>query len=105
MVEETRMRQSEGYDLDDYAEIDFTDVEQSYTVGTNANTADPTVPLFEAHRAVFLPTEDCWIRFNCKDRVRHRLFANDYREFKRRIDIIYVTRVAINGTLHCWFEG
>ena len=121
------------YDNDDYVALNFTNVEQSYVVGTMAYVADPTVattqpgwtivtptppiPLaylvagvtsgagFEAKDLLFYATQDCYIRFESPKRVQHFIPANTYMRFHRRCLVFYVVRVTNNGILRCWLEG
>jgi len=88
-----------GYRYDDYYELDYTDEEVSYRIGTAARAADPNVSLFKAHQIFLEPTTDCWVRFEGPNRVQHRLTGGARYEFMRECERIYVRRVTANGTL------
>jgi len=91
--------QLRGYKYDDYYELDYTDEETSYRIGTAARAADATQKLFKAHQIFLEPTTDCYVRFENSNRVQHRLSANVRYEFLRECEWIYVRRVTTNGTL------
>jgi hypothetical protein len=95
------------YEYDDYAEVAFTDVETSYTIGTNANSAKAGswpdgVP---AKSILLYADQDCYIRFNDSSAVQHRIIAGNFFHFSKRTTVIYVVRVATSGTLYIWAEG
>jgi len=91
--------QLRGYKYDDYYELDYTDEEVSYRIGTAASAADPSISSFRAHQVFLEPTTDCWIRFESSSRVQHRLAAKVRYEFLRECEWIYVRRVSTSGTL------
>lgn len=63
------------------------------------------VPAFEAKDIEFRADQDCWIRFEGPNRVRHFLPANTYRRFHRRCFMFWVQRSTVNGTLRVEIEG
>lgn len=89
----------------DYKEISFTLSETSYEIGEAANEADHAVPKFEARSILFYADQDCWVRFNDSDRVKHFIPNGIYINFRCRCTKIYVVRDATNGTLKVWSEG
>lgn len=97
------------------------DVLKGWTPFAHGQTAPPTflaailtalgvawpaqVPAFEAKDILFLSDQDCWVRFGGPTRVRHFIPANQFIRFHRRCFMIFVQRVAVNGTLRVWMEG
>jgi len=99
--------QNLGFSCDDYAEIRFTQIQKSYTVGTNANAAlaNSWISGEPAKNLLFYATEDCWIRFNDPSAVQHFIPANTFMRFRRRCYVIYVVRSTADGKLRVWMEG
>ena len=63
------------------------------------------VPAFEAKDLLFYADQNCWVRFEGKDRVQHFIPANTYMRFHRRCFMFWVVRDTSNGTLYVWIEG
>jgi len=94
------------YDFYDYDALAFTNVQSSYTIGTNAAAADPNYPdSFAARELVLIPTQDCDVRLEGDSTVQARLFAGNVYRFKKGIRTVYAVRVTTNGTLHIYAEG
>ena len=100
----------DGYQNDDYVEIDFTTIQVAYAVGTQANAAVTITPprwaaRNYAKRMRLLADQDVYIRYDHTSGVQHFYYANTYYIIRKRWENIYVTRVAIDGTLRVWIEG
>lgn len=63
------------------------------------------VPAFEAKDLLFYADQDCYVRFEGKNRVQHFIPANTFMRFHRRCFIFFVVRKSANGTLRVWMEG
>jgi hypothetical protein len=85
--------------LDDYAEIAFSATEQEYIIGTSAHGTNASVPVFAASQIALSPDQDCYVKFNSSKNVRHRMLLGQIYTYPLRVTAIYVTRVAVNGTL------
>lgn len=74
---------------------------------TALGRAWPTqVPAFEAKDILVRSDQDCWIRFEGRNRTRHFIPANTDRRFRRRCLMFWVQRAGINnGTLTIYIEG
>jgi len=97
------------------------DVERGWCLFSHGQPAAPTflqpflaalgvewpseVPAFEAKDLLFYADQDCWIRFEGKDRVQHFIPANTYMRFHRRCFMFFVVRDTVSGTLKVWIEG
>jgi len=89
-----------GYIYDDYKELDFTEEEIKYQIGKSAHTADKILPSSWVTELLYLkPDQDCYVRFNGKKRVQHKLEAGTEYEYKRRVRTLHVIRIAVDGTL------
>ena len=110
-----------SYKLFDGTSINFTDVAQSYTVGTGANAAVdgswPTIGVgvpFPTKKVSFYATQDVLIRFTNLEAylqqaggilpagnfVQQTFLANTWHEIELECISISVVRSAINGTLY-----
>jgi len=106
VTERYQLPVTELHTYDDYKEIDFTDTEVSYTIGTAAHEANSELPeSFVAKSILMRSTEDCYVRFNDKNNVQHKLKADTWYSFNIRTEKIYVVRVTTNGTLTIHAEG
>lgn len=91
----------------DYTEIDLTNEETSYILGTNANESkEGSWPIgLKAKEILFLSDEDCWIRFNHPDAVQHFIPADDLITITQICEKIYMIRDTLDGVLRMWIEG
>lgn len=96
---------TEAQEYDDYVAIAFTASQQKYVIGTQAQAAVATRPLFEARRLLLFATANCLVRYNGATRVQHLIPANTYLTVDLRVTELYVVRQAVNGTLRVWSFG
>lgn len=110
------LEETKGHKFDDYSEISFDSTETPYVIGTAAVAANSQClgiepgkqtyyKNFIAEEIMFLATKNCLVRFNGATNVQHKIYANVYFAYKRRVHKIYVTRVAEDGKLELWAEG
>ena len=97
-----------GQRYDDFATINFTATQTSYSVGTNANVAKsgnwPAGAV--AKKVSLMATRPCWVRFNDPDAVPQYIPATlNPLPFTKRITTIYVYQDDSLGTLYAWIEG
>jgi len=75
------------------------------TIGQSVGQASGTVPAFEAKDLLFYATEDCWVSFVRRPRVREFIPQETWMRFHRRCLMFWVVRNTANGTLRFWLEG
>lgn len=88
-----------GFRYIDYTSIDFTNTEQLYVIGTDLGTR------FRGEEIEFLPTQDCYVRFNASDAVQVLFTRDDFKKVPKKTHTIWVQRVNTNGTLEVWSFG
>lgn len=93
--------------FDDFAKIEFSSVQTSYVVGTNANAnLNGSWQAGQLARDVqFYATANCWVRFNTPASIPQFIPANLPLRFSRRVALFYVYADTSSGTLYAWIEG